>query len=373
MGIRIAHLTCDDRGGPATVITNLINTYRDRLQGKPSFVHEVIISAVSNESGETWLSRRLDSQLWKSPQHGKFSMLRWLVTNRDRYDVMYAHKTSWAFWGAVFVVVACLLRWRRPVIIGIMHDVAIWQGPQSFRTKVIQQLFYRLDGWVLVGPGMRRQVSPRFMSRVPTWDIANGIQPTRFLNDTLIDVGALTFVTLSRLDDEKKDIGTILSGLALANLRSRLLLVGGDGSFRRVWENRAITKGYGWVRFCGEVSDVRKFLDHGQVFIFSSRYFEGLPMVVLEAMSRGLVCIIGSSFGDFSWAEDLALFFNPGDPKDLARVVDQLCAMPPQEISSLVRRAAEYVRENFSTVKQLERYESLASEQIRLRGSGVQR
>lgn len=61
----------------------------------------------------------------------------------------------------------------------------------------------------------------------------------------------------------------------------------GKSYLKNIAENSDITK---QVVFAGFQSNVAEIMNNSEIFILSSRY-EGLPMVLLEAMSQGMACI----------------------------------------------------------------------------------
>jgi len=71
----------------------------------------------------------------------------------------------------------------------------------------------------------------------------------------------------------------------------RLKIVGEGDAGLEFLENKATALGIrDKVIFTGYQSNVREILYNSEIFILSSR-FEGLPMVLLEAMSQGVACI----------------------------------------------------------------------------------
>jgi GalNAc-alpha-(1->4)-GalNAc-alpha-(1->3)-diNAcBac-PP-undecaprenol alpha-1,4-N-acetyl-D-galactosaminyltransferase len=74
----------------------------------------------------------------------------------------------------------------------------------------------------------------------------------------------------------------------------QLVIVGsGDpGSLTSMIENSGLEKR---VSLIGEVNDVQTLMQRSSVFTLTSRW-EGLPMVLLEAMSQGMACIAFDCF-----------------------------------------------------------------------------
>ena len=73
------------------------------------------------------------------------------------------------------------------------------------------------------------------------------------------------------------------------------------------------------MKFCGEVTDIIKFLADKHVLVSFSRS-EGLPISVLEAMSCRLPCLLSDVVGHRSFTnengENCVLLFNPENPTE---------------------------------------------------------
>jgi glycosyltransferase involved in cell wall biosynthesis len=81
------------------------------------------------------------------------------------------------------------------------------------------------------------------------------------------------------------------------------------------------------VRFCGFVSDPRRFLAGVDLFCLSSRR-EALPLVLLEAMAEGLPCV-ATDVGDVRQAVgEAAVVVPPGNVAALAAALHDLLADP---------------------------------------------
>jgi glycosyltransferase involved in cell wall biosynthesis len=141
-------------------------------------------------------------------------------------------------------------------------------------------------------------------------------------------------------------------GAAPLGVRGRLTLVGG-GPLRESLERLAgETTGAGEVEFTGHVSDraeIVGILDDADLFVLAS-VSEGLPRVVIEAMSRGLP-VIGSRAGgipELVREEDL---FDVGDVAGLSALLAEVLASP-ERLRAMSRHsvetAATYAEEKLS-------------------------
>jgi GalNAc-alpha-(1->4)-GalNAc-alpha-(1->3)-diNAcBac-PP-undecaprenol alpha-1,4-N-acetyl-D-galactosaminyltransferase len=70
------------------------------------------------------------------------------------------------------------------------------------------------------------------------------------------------------------------------------LLIAGEGKkgFVKLQSQVTENKIENQVEFLGFVSDINEIMKYSKIFVLTSR-FEGLPMVILEAMSQGMACI----------------------------------------------------------------------------------
>jgi glycosyltransferase involved in cell wall biosynthesis len=63
-----------------------------------------------------------------------------------------------------------------------------------------------------------------------------------------------------------------------------------------------------------------EFYSHAALFVLPS-YYEGLPIVLLEALSYGLICLVSDIPAHRELQLDDDLYFNPGDDKTLSRKI----------------------------------------------------
>lgn len=90
--------------------------------------------------------------------------------------------------------------------------------------------------------------------------------------------------------------------------------------------------------------EVYALMGEASFLVFPSEWYEGLPMVLLEAFARGLPVLASSLGGAGVVVEDqrTGLHHRPGDPEDLAAKVEWLLSHP-QELAHMRREArAEY-------------------------------
>jgi predicted dehydrogenase/glycosyltransferase involved in cell wall biosynthesis len=161
-----------------------------------------------------------------------------------------------------------------------------------------------------------------------------------------IDPGTLLLLCVARFTPQK-DHRTLIEAFAILRRQypdARLLLVG-EGAERRACEELAKLGQTGGIRFLGHRDDVAALLAAADLLVLPSR-FEGLPLVVLEAMAVG-VPVAATRIGGTLEAlgADHPFVCRPGDPGDLARCLNAAVADP-----GTARAGAERQRRRFEAL-----------------------
>jgi glycosyltransferase involved in cell wall biosynthesis len=166
--------------------------------------------------------------------------------------------------------------------------------------------------------------------------------------------------TVGRLVEQK---GHEILIEALERLPGVDAVVVGDGPLRSGLEQLAREAGVGdRFRLVGWSDDARGYLSGFDVFVLPSR-FEGLPLVVLEAMLAG-VPVVASDVGSVSEAiehERSGLLVPPGDPVALAATVRRL--LDDRELAlELAASAKAVAAESFTAEAMAAKYDRLYQE-----------
>jgi glycosyltransferase involved in cell wall biosynthesis len=164
-------------------------------------------------------------------------------------------------------------------------------------------------------------------------------------------------------------VGSLLRGKgvdlaieALSLLPSRVTLdVVGDGPSRAELERLALRVAPGRVRFHGFVapSEMTRWYDSARVVLVPSRWPEPFGMVGIEAMRRARPVVAAAHGGILEWLpppERGGYGFAPLDPRAMAESIAQATAS-----RDAGERAAQYVRERFSSQSFVQRAESILS------------
>lgn len=186
------------------------------------------------------------------------------------------------------------------------------------------------------------------------------------------DEPGLLFVGRLRL---RKGVEVLLRALAILNeggVRLRLRIAG-DGEHRAALERAASRFGVaGQVEFLGRRApgEIRWLLEHSTALVVPSVY-EGMPLVVLEAMVAGVPVVASrvSGIPEVVLEPETGWLVAPGNPPALALALLDLAARPQEGI----RRGAggrQRLAERYRPALVAELWESIVEEARRKRGRG---
>jgi GalNAc-alpha-(1->4)-GalNAc-alpha-(1->3)-diNAcBac-PP-undecaprenol alpha-1,4-N-acetyl-D-galactosaminyltransferase len=166
----------------------------------------------------------------------------------------------------------------------------------SFPVWFIKRVIYPRAGLLTVLTERdKNEYYGRFMKNVMVMPNPLALEPAGNVNLLVREKVILSVGELSRT--EQKGFDTLLqifAQIAPEYPDWQLVIVGsGDpGSLTSMIENSGLEKR---VSLIGEVNDVQTLMQRSSVFTLASRW-EGLPMVLLEAMSQGMACIAFDCF-----------------------------------------------------------------------------
>lgn len=123
------------------------------------------------------------------------------------------------------------------------------------------------------------------------------------------------------------------------------LKVAGSGPLEDEMPEQANIVGLGFQ----EPDNVRSLMDQALFLVVPSEWFEGFPMVIVEAFAHGLPVLASrlGSLGEITEDGATGLFFEPGDDKDLANKACWLLERP-EECRRMGRNARHKYVEKFS-------------------------
>jgi glycosyltransferase involved in cell wall biosynthesis len=140
--------------------------------------------------------------------------------------------------------------------------------------------------------------------------------------------------------------------------RPLVWLLCGDGPTLADVQQAAASYGMTNMLFLGRTMEVRQVLAASDIFVMPSD-FEGMPNAMMEAMAAGLPCVSTNVSGALDVARDgvEALYYAPGDARQLARHLLALVTDPPRA-RAMGAAAAARIKE-FSVDRFVRRFEAV--------------
>jgi len=158
---------------------------------------------------------------------------------------------------------------------------------------------------------------------------------------------------VGRLSPEK-GIRTLLEAWRRMAKRVPLKIVG-DGPLAGAIEKEIL--GMPHVDWLGRKprQDVIALMDRAEFLVFPSEWYEGFPMVLLEALAKGLPVLTTSIGSQASIVEDglTGIHFKPGDARDLASKADWM-ATHREELLGMRERARQEYEAHYAADKNYE-------------------
>jgi glycosyltransferase involved in cell wall biosynthesis len=137
-------------------------------------------------------------------------------------------------------------------------------------------------------------------------------------------------VVMVARNDHPKDYTTLFKALAKANFDEALLV--GKGTDASIFMNQAeniLGSKVSRLKFLGASNHIQALLAQANIMVLSS-HFEGLPISLIEGMSKGLVLLASRVGGIPELVEDSVngWLFDAGDDEALARYLNNLYQNP---------------------------------------------
>lgn len=184
-------------------------------------------------------------------------------------------------------------------------------------------------------------------SRVPAHKIR--VKPN-FVVDNGLGQGDAGFALYVGRLSEEKGLATLIAADALGKLE-RPVHIAGDGPMRSEVE-RACARAGGRLRYLGPQSEegVRALMRAATVLLVPSLWYEGFPMVMVEALSLGLPVIASRIGGLPEIIEDAVCGFlhAPGDASALGDALRKFAALAPQQVGAMREAARTRFKRRYS-------------------------
>jgi L-malate glycosyltransferase len=164
----------------------------------------------------------------------------------------------------------------------------------------------------------------------------------------------------------------------IQNYRKIKLIIIGDGEEREKLEKRARSLGIeNSVCFWGREENAWEFMKEFTIFVLPSLW-EGMPNVVLEAMSQG-VPVVATKVGGVpeilrsAQNDKVGFLVEPKNPKALAEKIEYVLSLSEEERKRIGENARRVVKEGFSVGKMVGEYERLYKDVVSVEGWGEER
>lgn len=252
---------------------------------------------------------------------------------------------------------------RVPIRVHTLHNVA--QNEVDAVGKWVHRLAFRWLGVVPVSisSAVAETVKMLYGSSLNTPVIYNGIPTSRFLSVRLATIPRekLRLLHIGRFAPQKNHL-LLLEGYAraLAEYPSMELWLVGDGSLQEEVEKQVQLKGLQeYVKFLGLRKDIPELMNQSDVLLLPSDW-EGVPLVVLEAMTAGKPIIATQVGGVPELVEEgvTGLLVPPRDPDALAAAILRL-AREPKLIEQMGQAGRRRALERFDIHRTAGAYEEL--------------
>jgi glycosyltransferase involved in cell wall biosynthesis len=293
------------------------------------------------------------------------------LLNELSIDIVHTHLTQTSLLG-----ILAARRVGTPRVCATVHSVVMssrqgrW-NPRGFLLRsAINKVFSQADRIIAVSQEVDRAI--RLHTGIPgerILTIPNGVDTDQFhlqadrrtLRDRLgLPADRLVAVTIGRLTHLKGH--TYLQG-ALASIPAEqrpLVLIAGDGPDRNALELRTTAMELNRdIRFLGNRRDIPALLAAADLFVLPSLW-EGLPLVLLEAMAAGLPAVVTAVGGNPEVVGNgiAGVLVPPGDAHALAKALSSLLNDPLRR-ERMGQAARQRVERYFSVQKFVEAHEQL--------------
>lgn len=164
-------------------------------------------------------------------------------------------------------------------------------------------------------------------------------------------------LTICRLHYQK-DVATLIRAVSLFKKDVTLIIIG-DGPQRKELENLARNVLTDNIIFLGNIKNASSLIHYADSFILST-YWEGLPLVLLEAMLSRVLVVASNVHGVRSLIKDgeTGFLFKKGDYIDLVKKIKQSLCFNKERLN-IINNAQDLVKKEYSINDMVKKYKDL--------------
>ena len=292
------------------------------------------------------------------------------LLRKFRPDVINVHDYS----SLPYAALARSLGWRSPIVF-TAHGL-LYEGFENLRRR--NRLFSRwLSELVAVSEPVRQRHTGYLGWKGKTHVIPNGV-PDIVRNDAdrhavrgELGIGQDEFVFLAvgNARPEKAFEDLVSAAVQIQNDTKRdfsVLIAGriGDDQYSRSLCSKAESSGVRSLHLLGYRSDVKRLYSAADAFVISSRS-EGLPMVLLEAMTAGLP-VIATRVGGIPSAvpPECGRLVDPQRPEELARAMQSFLTADRATLQSIGSAARNWAVQAYGVDRMVRQYVELYADLV---------
>lgn len=300
-----------------------------------------------------------------------FHIFEWL--QKERPDVLHTYLFGFHFFAGLAARLAGI-----PLVLSSRRDVEYGQRKRDLFIESLGNLF--VDRVICCAKAAQRRASEKefWLSPEKLNTIYNGVDLERFkithpekirkefdIPDNVPVIG-----TVGNLS-HKKGTPFLLDAMGLiipAHPHARFLLVGAGPLEKEMKEKAIHLAPRGQIIFTGPRSDIPDLMSAMDIFVLAS-LFEGLPNVLLEAMTLGKPVIATQVGGIPELIESRGdgILVPPQNPQELARAVLTLLE-DPSRAKAMGERGQEKIKTHFLLGRMVDQYDHLYYSLARAKG-----
>lgn len=258
--------------------------------------------------------------------------------NKFEPNVVHTHAGAGAY----------IFLWAMLHRVKVLHTVHSMPEFELGRVKrKIMAVMYRTGKAIPVGIShtIKQLISKMYKIRKQVELVYNPVDISRFTCDRDKNEFKSLFITAGRLEAEKNQELLIRAfKKVVEKVEGAKLIILGEGSFRKKLEGIIDKENLSEnINLMGNVNNIETYFSIADIFVLSSNY-EGLPLVLLEAMAAGLPIISTNVGGVKDIITDNGILVEANNEEMLAKAMIDICQNEEIRIS-LSRNAIKNVKQ----------------------------